>query len=668
MENLLARPHAMASAEVAASPFRLGEWLVMQGWLNPLQLDQALALQARTRSRLGTILTHCFDLAPHKLAQALASQQGIPSLTEHDLARMGDLLSPQHLDAYLRHQLLPISLNEQTGILRVAAVEASLAGEGWLRRTWPRMVRVEWHLCSWRDLRRVINQHLGNAASAHAANRLWRIDPRLSAKQTLLAAQKYRGLFWAASGSVLLWSLPNQMLWGFWGLLELVILAGLLFRLWLVVRGINHHPVLTRLPGWRQKAWRAIPQEDLPIYSVLVPLYQETRMIPHLLARLEALDYPRDKLDIKILIEEDDDATWQAVKAARPEGCVDIIAVPPGEPRTKPKACNYALPYLRGSLVTIYDAEDAPERDQLRMSAWAFAQLPAEVACLQASLNFYNMQQSLLTQWFTLEYALWFGPLLRGLERGQFPIPLGGTSNHIRRFALEQVGGWDAYNVTEDADLGMRLQRYGLRTLLLPSITWEEATAFFDPWLKQRTRWIKGYMQTWCVHMRTPWAEVKALGWRSALGFHLFIGAPCLIHLNVPLLLAVTAITFCWPHLAPFWADELGFATLLLGMALHGVVGFLLLARLPSPPKQHFPAKRLFFAAFIFPLYWFLHSLAALRAGWQLVRKPHHWDKSPHGHSLGQPMQRLRPAKSAPKPHRKGLTASRPAFIEANLT
>jgi glycosyltransferase XagB len=185
-----------------------------------------------------------------------------------------------------------------------------------------------------------------------------------------------------------------------------------------------------------------------------------------------------------------------------------VIVVPCGLPQTKPRALNYALCFARGSLLTIYDAEDIPDPRQLRRAAAAFAVLPQDTACLQAELVFDNANENWLTRQFTIEYAMLFGMILPALAAHRLPLPLGGTSNHFRIDALRRAGAWDAYNVTEDADLGIRLARLGFDTDTITSCTYEEANVSLRNWMRQRTRWMKGFLATWLVHMREPLAAL----------------------------------------------------------------------------------------------------------------------------------------------------------------
>jgi cellulose synthase/poly-beta-1,6-N-acetylglucosamine synthase-like glycosyltransferase len=248
-------------------------------------------------------------------------------------------------------------------------------------------------------------------------------------------------------------------------------------------------------------------------------MYREAKVLPELTDALRRLNYPPAKLDIKLVLEADDTETMAAARALHLPPLFEIVVVPPGEPRTKPRALNYALQFATGDLLVIYDAEDRPEPDQLMKAAAHFRRSGPEVACLQARLTFDNAAENWLTRQFTIEYASLFGGILPMLDRARLPIPLGGTSNHFRVPALRRVGGWDAHNVTEDADLGLRLYRCGLRAEMLDSVTYEEACCRLWPWLKQRTRWLKGWIQTYGVHMREPVRLARELGPAGFLAF-----------------------------------------------------------------------------------------------------------------------------------------------------
>jgi cellulose synthase/poly-beta-1,6-N-acetylglucosamine synthase-like glycosyltransferase len=262
---------------------------------------------------------------------------------------------------------------------------------------------------------------------------------------------------------------------------------------------------------------------SLPVYTILVPMYKEPEVAQKIIRAVTALDYPVEKLDVKLLLEEDDPATREKIEEVRDRlpPCVEVVVCPrvaPGEPRTKPRACNWGLERAKGEYLVIYDAEDHPEPDQLRKAVVAFHRLQAagqeKVVCLQAKLNYFNPRQNVLTRFFTLEYTTWFDLLLPGLHAFRTPIPLGGTSNHFRTDVLRALGGWDPFNVTEDCDLGLRLARQGYRTHVLDSTTWEEANSRLGNWIRQRSRWVKGYFQTHLVHTRDSlWPALALAAW-----------------------------------------------------------------------------------------------------------------------------------------------------------
>jgi len=248
----------------------------------------------------------------------------------------------------------------------------------------------------------------------------------------------------------------------------------------------------------------ALADADWPQYTILCPLYREAEVVPQFVQAMQALDYPADKLQILFLTEENDAETRKAIAAMHLPLHFSIVTVPDGQPRTKPRACHFGLLQATGDYVVIYDAEDVPDPLQLKKAVLTFANYDSDVACVQAKLNYYNGNQNLLTRWFTVEYCLWFDLMLPGMQQTKLPLPLGGTSNHFRMEMLHRVGAWDPFNVTEDCDLGLRLARSGLKTVMLNSITYEEANSQLKNWMRQRSRWIKGCLLTYLVYMREP--------------------------------------------------------------------------------------------------------------------------------------------------------------------
>ena len=373
---------------------------------------------------------------------------------------------------------------------------------------------------------------------------------------------------------------------------------------------------------------RAIPDVDLPPYTILVPAYNEPEVVGDLIGAMAALEYPRDKLQVLLLLEADDDVTIAAARECAESDAITILLVPPAEPRTKPKACNYGLHFATGEIVTIFDAEDVPEPLQLRRVVAAFRDLPDEVACIQAKLVYHNGHQNILTGWFTAEYGLWFGYLLPGMMGSTSPIPLGGTSNHLRRDVLDDIGAWDPFNVTEDADLGLRIAARGYRTAVVDSYTLEEANSDPINWIRQRSRWYKGYLQTWLVHIRRPVRLYRTLGLRSFVRFNLVLGGtPVVAVLN----LVFWFITLVWFLGQPAVVEDVfpayiyfpALIALLLGNAATMYMNLIAL--------REDDRADLLLAGLTVPVFWLMMSVAAAKGCYQLIRNPSYWEKTFHG-------------------------------------
>ncbi len=458
----------------------------------------------------------------------------------------------------------------------------------------------------------------------------WVLDglPAVNARRVISAGQKVAGLI----GVVLLAAaLAADVRLTLLVLNLAVIVLYLVFSLYkLALPFISLAPVQAPLPpdGYAPAEW--------PVYTLLVPLYHESEAVPGLVAHLAELDYPADKLNVLLLVEEDDAATRTAVNTLVLPAFCKAIVVPVSWPRTKPKACNYGLREATGEYLVIYDAEDRPERDQLRKAVYAFDVLPECVVCLQAGLNFYNRDTNLLTRLFTAEYSTWFDFCLPALFRLDAPIPLGGTSNHFKLDRLRALGGWDPFNVTEDCDLGIRLYAEGGRVACLESTTWEEATFRLLPWIRQRSRWIKGYIQTYLVHLRQHRRLVRRLGVERVLHLHLLFGATgfCLLlnpfYWGMAGLWVVTRSDFI-TSLYPLWVLIPGLFCLLVGNA-----AFVLSAMLACLHRRNYA---LLPYCLLMPFYWVLMSIGAWKGALQLLWRPFYWEKTPHmAHfKLGEP-------------------------------
>lgn len=438
------------------------------------------------------------------------------------------------------------------------------------------------------------------------------------------------GLLGVAATGVLA---PHLVLPAVTSVLAALYLASTIDRHWLLLQGLRTPSLLTI----SDEEARAVPDDQLPVYTILLPVYNEPSIVHNLIAGVGRLEYPKDKLEILLLVEEDDIATRKAMARTELEA-VRLILVPNSQPKTKPKACNYgmATPGLDGEMVTIYDAEDIPDPLQLRKAVVAFAQLPADVGCLQARLGYFNEEQNLLTRWFSMEYDQWFGMTLPAVEAAGCVVPLGGTSNHMRTSVWRAIGGWDEFNVTEDADLGVRLARAGYRTRILDSMTLEEANSDVLNWIRQRSRWYKGYLQTMLVHLRHPAALWSQIGGKGILRLLNMTGAvPLVAVINLVFWSTMATWILGRPEFVEMTFPALTYyvylAMYLVGAPLSVYLGLIVVQRQGKP--------HLWWAATLVPLYWMLQSIAAMKAILQLLTKPHYWEKTVHGLTTSDPVR-----------------------------
>ncbi len=462
------------------------------------------------------------------------------------------------------------------------------------------------------------------AIADDAANNLWKQSPKLSARTVLSRGQKIGGTIALILllASAVLWPWPTVT--GLVAAGSLAFLAGTAFKFFVALRGAKYD-VVERISDAEVEA---LSDSDLPVYTVLVPVFKEANIVAQLVGNLGKLDYPKHKLEVLILLEEDDAETRDVLESASPPDNFRIVTIPRGVPQTKPRACNVGLFFATGDFVVIYDAEDNPEPDQLKKALIAFERGGEDTICVQAALNYFNADENILTRMFTLEYNYWFDYMLPGLEAAGLPIPLGGTSNHFRTSALNELGGWDPFNVTEDADLGIRASALGYRVGVVNSTTMEEANTSVRNFIRQRSRWIKGYLQTALVHARSPRALLRQIGLVRFASFALLIGGTPATFLGVIPFYVLTLFTVFIPtevlnQVFPWW--------LLWLCLLNFVIGTSIMVYL----SMMGPFKRgtfgLIWWAMLNPVYWILHSLAAYKGLWQLITKPHYWEKTDHG-------------------------------------
>jgi cellulose synthase/poly-beta-1,6-N-acetylglucosamine synthase-like glycosyltransferase len=609
---------ALEALRAAAKRPPIGAWLMEEGYVTEETVDAALILQEEQGGRYGEILTHYGYVTPLTLHRALARQHGLPFVDLMKEPPDAALFASKHLEAYHRLSAVPyrregaqlwVATSEPERLL--AATDSPFAGED-----------IRLLVTSPRDIAWTLQRIFQPYYSAEASEHLGRTHPHYALQphirtSRISARMQGVGLGALMTLAVALW--PVQAVTTLLVLACAFFLSTLVFKLVLLKVGLKVQPRVyalgeTDLPDYA----------DCPVYTVLVPLYREAESVLGLMESLSALDYPADRLDIKLIVEASDTPTRAAIMAAKPDARFDIIVVPRSHPQTKPKACNYALRFAKGEFLTIYDAEDAPDVTQLRRAVAIFRSHP-HIACLQARLNYYNAEENTLTRLFSLEYAMLFDVMLPALYALKIPIPLGGTSNHMRCGVLHRLGAWDAYNVTEDADLGVRLASEGYVTLPFNALTQEEAPVHVSAWIVQRSRWIKGYFQTWGVLAREPKMKQLRLGHRGFWGVHFFIGAASLSYALAPLLWTGAGL---WVLLAPAWMMPawigwLCLATCGAGMALQWASAGILAWR----HERHFALTTLL----LYPFYFILHQLASARALWQLLRSPYQWDKTTHG-------------------------------------
>lgn len=606
---------------LSTSDRALGDLLVDRRVLTLPQLDEATALAERWHVGLIDAILARNWVEPAALYRTMAAHFDLAFVDLVAQAPDPALLDPAEAETYSRRLTIPWMRRDNRLVLATAQPGAEtllFARERWGSR-------IEFVVASKFDISWALQSAFHDVFSHRAVFELAERDPVMSARRVLTPTQ-----------AVVIYALVSTLLLGLATspiatLIALNVMMSLFYLGNFVFKGI-----LVSAGGARSMerdheiavAARALTEDELPVYTVLVPMYREPESLPILAQALRSLDYPLGKLDIKLVLEADDHETIEVARTLGLEGVFEVIRVPPSHPQTKPKACNYALRFARGEYLVIYDAEDKPEPDQLRKVVATFRASPPETACLQCRLNYYNANENWLSRMFTLDYSLWFDQILPGLEKLNVPIPLGGTSNHFKIGILRELHAWDPFNVTEDADLGIRLSQKGYRVGIVDSTTYEEASCHAGNWVRQRSRWIKGYLQTFLVHTRRPLHLIRTIGPLGFLGFFFFIGGTVLSGLLNPLfwLLYLIWITAASSGFDTVFPQILLFISLLNLLAGNGAFMYLsMLAPIRRGWLNLIPYSLTAFG------YWVLISAAAYKALWQLLRNPFYWEKTQHG-------------------------------------
>ena len=618
----------MADRPVAGDTLRqpLGAVLRDAGLISEQQLVQALGAAAAWDVPLGQAVLALGFVSPQALYGVLARHLHLPFIDVLKTPPDTRLFKAEHLDFYQAAEAIPI--RREGARLVLATPDPLMAARVIAERRALGLAAPEddfsFAITARLDVLWTLQRQFETVLQHRARLTLDERQPEFSARSGLTPAQGM--VFGVIAMAVLIGVMAAP------GLTAVVVntVLGLFFLAFLILRGVSI-PFGLAAQALRQRDHDLPEDQDLPVYTILVPLYQEAEVLPLLARALRRLDYPRAKLDIKLILEADDRDTIAMAKRLGLETYVELVLVPPSQPRTKPKACNYALQFARGDYVVIFDAEDQPEPQQLKKAVAMFARAGPEIACLQAPLTYFNASENWLTRQFTIEFNMWFDLLLPTIERLGMPIPLGGTSTHFRIEPLREVGAWDPYNVTEDADLGIRLAQRGYRCAILDSTTYEEANCELGNWLRQRSRWLKGYAQTWMVHMRDPAGLWRSLGPTGFLGFQLMIGGSLISALAHPLvwIAAAVGLMLNGSALALMTAPGVPMLLVLFNMTLL-TGGYLVSVAAGIVAVRQRANRDLIPYVFSIIFYWPLLSAGAYLAMWQLATKPHYWEKTRH--------------------------------------
>lgn len=630
------------------APPLIGELAVASGLALPETIKAALDRQRRWGTSLGRIMVSSGLARQVDMARLYAAQHGLPFVDLQNDPRDATLRHAVDVDFYLREQCLPWRRRGAETIY-VAADPAAARQAIAQHEGRPQPVFVT----SPRDINQTVMDEFGDALSERAISDLARRMPESSAATPVTRPQAIFLACLSALAIVAFIAGPDITL------VTLNIVFGLSFFAIAVLRYTSIFVGLMARPTDEERAYErhgAPADVDLPVYTVMVPLFDEARVLPIIAQALQKIDYPASKLDIKFVFEESDTATWETAKALKLPGHFEFIRVPTTMPRTKPKACNFALPFARGAFLVIYDAEDMPEPQQLKKAVAAFALGDEKLACVQAQLNYYNWNENWITRQFSIEYAAFFDLLLPTLTRLGMPIPLGGTSTHFRIAALREAGAWDPNNVTEDADLGQRFALKGYRCGIIRSTTQEEANCRLNNWIRQRSRWVKGWMQTYLVRMRHPMQLYRALGLRGFVGFQIVIGGFSLSNLLHPVFYAATALALVLTGTPAGFQHGTALAIFNLVVLVAGYSAAIAAGMVAILVRGLAP---LFLQTLTMPAYWLLISIAAYKAIWQLITRPFHWEKTDHGLSrmMADQLARLPPLRNpAEMRHRSSIS------------
>jgi cellulose synthase/poly-beta-1,6-N-acetylglucosamine synthase-like glycosyltransferase len=605
---------ALVGGEPSVTSAGFAALLLDSGLITNDQLAIARAAKSRTGDRLDEVLVNLGMVESAALLKVMARAWKVAPIdltvtrVDHDLVRHWPA------ERYLLENWIPVRDQSNGSVLVATAREPDAARSASIASVLESPVEFA-AATSW-DIRSAVKRSFRTETAAETTTDRWRTNPSLSARVVVSTGQAVVGLLLG----VVLFSVavlsPSALGVVVVATASVAFLGATTFFLVMAIRGQRGAAVPPT----------AHDDEDLlPLYSVLVPVFRQAAAVPQMIATLSRLDYPADRLEVLILVEEEDRATREAILAAAPPTGFRIVTVPGGAPETRPRACNVGLFVARGELLVVYGADHLPAPDQLRLAAAAFAHDGADLACVQALISYSNAHENILTRMVALERSSWAERVLPALGRARFAVPAGGPSEHFRTEALIELGGWDPYNVSEDVDLGVRMSARGYRVAPLASTTQEPAPATVPAFIRQRSRWTKGYLQSALVHSRRPLALINRLGVVRFAGTALFVAVtPVAVLLVIPFsLLAIAALALpagVFATVLPTWALTAGIAAFAIGMAEMIVVSAV------GPLRRgDFAAAAL---ALLAPIHWILHSVAAYKGLGQLFTRPHYWEKT----------------------------------------
>ena len=616
---------------------KIGQFLQQKSVVSSRAVKKALLLQKKTGIKLGEALIY-FGLKPNVFYQNLASNLGLGFTHLSAEVVKHDLIDKNQRHLYEKLGFIPFA--KEGDVVKIASCNPRAVDlTDFLQKNYGDNYQII--ITTKRDIKTTLATLFAKEYEFIAKDMLASVAPENCAKNILQNIPLGILLFLTLLGLALYYSSYGTLIFIFC-FFSAVYLLNPIFKIFCFFMGMRANKLAKNATEVFIKHNRYFPvikvsKEEinslenfpLPIYTVLVPMYKENEVtIKNIIKNISAISYPKHLLDVKLIIEKNDAKTLDLVKKQQPNYFFDIILVPKSFPQTKPKACNYALNFARGEFVTIYDAEDKPDIFQLKKSVLIFKEARKagiKLACIQARLNFYNADENMLSRLFAMEYSGWFDFTLPGLNFLGLPVPLGGTSNHFCIKSLKAIHNWDAYNVTEDADIGIRLKQKNYHIVMMESETAEEAVISVGNWIHQRSRWIKGFIQTFLVHSKNLAGFIRASGIIGFTGFILFIGMPVLIFLSIPFLLILGCAALWFNADMPSFLLPMMWGNLSLVLVI-SLVNAVLINKYGKGWKT-----RSLLTILVFPFYFILHSIAAIKAVYDIIVNPYKWNKTAHG-------------------------------------